>query len=85
MYRGPLAIDDPLISPIHADLTGLAPITYYMAGDELFVDDGRKFAAPAAEQGVKVDYREWEGLMHDFPMMPIPEGKKALKEIIAMV
>src|SRR5205823_2990805 len=45
---------DPLVSPLHADLTGLPPMYIQVGGEEMLLDDGRRLAEHARKAGVTV-------------------------------
>jgi epsilon-lactone hydrolase len=45
---------DPLVSPLYADLAGLPPLYIQASRDEGIVDDGRSFAERARQAGVDV-------------------------------
>ncbi len=57
---------DPLVSPVHADLRGLAPIYLQAGGAEVLLDMIRAFAAHAAAQGADVTLDVWDEMPHDF-------------------
>jgi epsilon-lactone hydrolase len=76
-----LALDDPLVSPIHAKLQGLPPTLMYGGGDDILVTDARRFKAEHAD----VDYREGAGLIHVWPIFFFPESRKAQAEMAAFV
>jgi acetyl esterase/lipase len=72
---------DPRVSPIHADLTGLAPITLFIGTRDVLLPDARRFAARAEEAGVELDYREYPGMFHNWLMQAIPEGREAMNHV----
>lgn len=82
-YAGERDLDDPMMSPMFADLTGLPPLLIHAAGDEAMVDDGRLFAERAASHGVSVTCKIFDGLWHVFHHggMEIPESRQAIDEI----
>jgi acetyl esterase/lipase len=53
-YVGAADAADPLISPINADLTGLAPLLIQVGSDEILLDDALRLAARAATADVAV-------------------------------
>ena len=74
---------NPLVSPVHADLRGLPPI-YIQAGDaELLIDMIRVFAGRAQEQGASVSLEVWKQMNHVFQAYgPITQqSKEALQRI----
>jgi len=72
---------DPLVSPIHADLTGLAPITLFIGTRDVLLPDARRFVERAGEAGVELDYREYPGMFHNWLMQAIPEGREAMNHV----
>ncbi|MFB9690856.1 alpha/beta hydrolase fold domain-containing protein [Amycolatopsis plumensis] len=61
------------VSPIHADLTGLAPITLFIGTRDVLLPDCRRFRARARDAGTELDYREYPGMFHNWLMQAIPE------------
>ena len=45
---------DPLVAPIHADFTGIAPLYIQVGGHETLLDDAKRVAAAAQRDGVDV-------------------------------
>ena len=80
-YRGDLDAHDPLISPAFADLGGLAPMQMFMGGHEVFFEDGRRFAARAADADVEMDHHEYPGMQHCWQFLPIPEARVSKQSI----
>ncbi len=77
MWRGELAIDDPMVSPINGDLTGLGPITLFSGTHDILNPDARRLVRLAGEAGVELDYHEAPGMVHVYPLLPIPEAREA--------
>lgn len=56
-------------SPLLAkDLSRLPPAFVLTAGFDPLVDEGRAYAERLAREGVKVEYREYEGMVHGFAL-----------------
>ncbi len=53
-YLGELSAASPLVSPIHADLTGLPPLLIQVGSNEILMDDAIRLAARAAADDVAV-------------------------------
>ena len=72
--------NDPLISPIHADLTGLAPLLVQAGSHEILLDDAVRLAARAAADDVEVALQVWPGVPHVFQAFAaiLDEGDAAL-------
>lgn len=60
--------DDPLVSPVLADLGGLPPIVVHSCSDDLLAPDAQALAARAAATGARLEHRIWDGLWHDVHM-----------------
>jgi acetyl esterase/lipase len=56
-YAGAATLTNPLLSPLYANLHGLAPVQLLVAGTDPLLDDSLGFAARAARSGVEVDLR----------------------------
>ncbi|WP_288798167.1 alpha/beta hydrolase fold domain-containing protein [uncultured Arsenicicoccus sp.] len=83
LWRARLPLDDPLVSPLAADLTGLGPISLYAGTHDILWPDAKLLIARAREAGVEVDYHEQEGLVHVYPLTPTPEGRAARASIVS--
>ncbi len=86
LYGGWWAGDDdparPEVSPLHGDFTGL-PLTLVLCGTrDLLVPQVREAVRRAGAAGVHVTYREQQGLLHVYPLLPVPEARPALREIV---
>ena len=85
-YAAGVALDDPLISPVFADLAGLPPLCVDVGTDELLLDDGRRLAAAAEEVGVEVVLTVAEGMPHVWHVIAVaPEATAATERIGAFL
>ena len=57
---------DPLASPLHADLQGLAPLRVHVGNDEVLRDDSIRLVAQAVAAGVDARLDVWQGMAHGF-------------------
>jgi epsilon-lactone hydrolase len=81
-YAGEAALDDPLVSPLYADLTGLPPMLVQVGSDEILRDDACRLVDRAREAGVDASVGIFEGLWHVFQAFPgFPESRDALREV----
>ena len=72
---------DPLVSPLHADLRGLAPIYVQAGGAEILLDMIQAMCERAAAQGAEVSLDVWPHMPHDFQAYGelLPEARQALE------
>ena len=83
--RGP--DDAPAAFPMRSDLGWLPPCLLLVGGTECLLDDSRNLAAKLEREGVQVDYREYEDMVHVWPLFSefLPEAQEALREVGAFV
>lgn len=88
LYYGEASPTDPLVSPLYGDFRGFPPLRIYVSDTEILLDDSRRFAERAKQQGIAVDLRVWSKMPHVWPIfvaLGIPESKQALGEIAEFV
>ena len=74
-----------LVSPVYGSLKDLAPISVFIGTRDVFCPDCRKLRYKAAAEGVHIDYREYDGMVHDWMLGPLPEAKQATNEIVETI
>ena len=65
-FAGPLALTDPRVSPLYADLAGLPPTLLQVGEREILLDDSLRWADRAWAAGVEVELQRFPGMWHDF-------------------
>lgn len=81
-YVGEGSPDDPLVSPVLADLRGLPPILVQVGTRELLLDDALAFAAAARSQGAAVTVDVHEGMVHCWHLFTgTPESHAGIADI----
>jgi acetyl esterase/lipase len=85
LYRGELDLQDPRVSPIYGDLAGLGPIAIFTGTRDRVHGDSVRLATRARQAGVSVAYHEASGLMHDYPLYPLPESRQARAQIRTLI
>ncbi|MBR3051919.1 MAG: alpha/beta hydrolase [Selenomonadaceae bacterium] len=78
VYAGKTPLNDPRLSPIYADLTGLPPTLIQIGGYELFVDDGIELLKKATADGLNVTLSVYRDMPHDFSIL-LPELDESVK------
>ena len=74
---------DPLASPLHGDYRGVSPLYIQVGGDEMLLDDARRVAAKARQDGVEVQLDEFPEMQHVFQLAVgnMPEADDAVGRI----
>ncbi|MDF2446552.1 MAG: h16 [Moraxellaceae bacterium] len=85
MYAGAHELTDPLVSPLYGPLKGLPPVSLFIGTHDVMLPDCRKFKAMAENAGVDIDYREYEGMVHEWALLPVPEGVAAQAALIDVI
>lgn len=86
LYAGDTPLDDPLLSPLYADLSGLSPMLVHVGSHEILLDDARRLVERAREAGVDASVGVFEEMWHVFHAFPgLPETRRALREIGAFI
>lgn len=65
-----LATTDPLVSPLHGEVTAVAPALIQTADLDPIRDDGTRYAEALREAGVEVRATNYVGLPHGFASFP---------------
>lgn len=84
-YAGDVEPTSYLVSPVYGSLKDLAPVSLFIGTRDILLPDCRKLRDKAAAEGVKLNYREYDAMLHDWMLISLPESKQALKEIVEIV
>lgn len=76
-WAGDLDTQDYRVSPLFGDKSNLAKTLIFAGENEIFYKDIVKYA----EHDENIRLVSGEGLFHIYPLFPIPEARKAFKEI----
>jgi acetyl esterase/lipase len=85
LYRDGLGEGDWRVSPIHGSFEGLGPITLFSGTRDILNADAHRFLPLARDAGLAVEFHEGEGMIHNYPILPMPEGDAARAVIVAAV
>lgn len=77
-YAGKLALTDPLVSPINANLDHLGKIGLFYGTKEVLLPEHHALAQKlVAADGTDVDIHEFKNMMHDYLLWPnLPESHR---------
>lgn len=76
---------DPAASPLAGDLSGLPPTLLLCGTRDLLLPQSRALAARATDAGSSVTYVEEPGLLHVYPLLPVPEARRAWRQVEAFL
>lgn len=81
-YIGSSQVDDPLVSPIHMDVSQLPPILIQVATHEVFRADSYRLAERCKAQQIDCHLSVWPYLWHAFGLFApwLPEANQAIHE-----
>jgi monoterpene epsilon-lactone hydrolase len=87
LYHGEYPADDPLISPLYADLSRLPPLLIQVGDHEILLSDATRLAERAEGTGVDVTLHIWPGMWHVWHAYVdwVPESRRAIREIARFV
>ena len=74
-------LQDPLVSPIHADFQGFPPVQIHAGTKELLLSDAEILTAAMKRDGVSATLFCWEGMCHVFQAFGFPESRLSMKTI----
>lgn len=83
-YAGKDNLKNPLVSPLYAEtLAGLPPMLLQVGTAETLLDDSRRFAHKAQQDGADVTLQEWPDMIHVWHCFyaRLPEARAALLAI----
>lgn len=81
----PGALRDPRVSPLFADLAGLPPALLFIGTRDLLEPECRALYERAETAGWALTYVEGPGLMHVYPLLPVPEARAAFTQAAAFL
>jgi epsilon-lactone hydrolase len=70
-------------SPLYGNLAGLPPALVYCGTRDILCPQVRELDERARIAGAEWTYVEGPGLIHVYPLLPIPEAKQAWRELVA--
>ena len=81
-YAGSTSITAPLVSPVHADLSGMPPMLIQVGLRDILASDSLVLNRHARDAGVDVTLDVWEGMTHVWHVFNhLPEAQQANQEL----
>lgn len=77
-----LPLADKRVSPINGNLEGLPPIFMYGGAYEIYLPDMQRFAEMLRDNDQEIHFYEYKRMIHAFPLLPIRESHKVVKQIV---
>lgn len=77
MYAGDLGLSHPFVSPLNGTFDCLAPMLIFTGTHDLYHPDIITLADKAAHAAVPVEMHVRNGVQHNYPLLPTPEGREA--------
>ena len=75
----------PRLSPRNGPPAGLPPLSLFVGTREIGCPDAVDLAAAASDAGVQVRLTVVDGALHDYPLLPAPEGRAGARAVVAAV
>lgn len=85
LWRAGLSLADPVLSPLCGELAGLGPITVFSGTRDITHPDSKLLVAKAHAAGVRTRFYEAPGMVHVYPLLPIPEGRLARRKMAELL
>lgn len=73
------------ISPIYGHFEGLPPMSLFIGTKDILLADCRRFRDICLLTNTRLDYYEYEQMLHVWMLMPIRESKQAIEQIAGIL
>lgn len=84
-YAGEEGVAHPCVSPINGDFKGLPDTLLFVGTRDILSHDAIEFANQAKGEGVAIELLVGKDMIHVWPILPIPEARKALSRIAKFI
>lgn len=86
-YAQQTSLRDPLLSPLHGDLSGLPPLLIQVGGRETLLDNATRIGDKAKKAGVSVEVDVWPEQVHVWQIFAgcLDEGEQAVQKLGAFM
>lgn len=82
-WVGDVPLDDPRVSPVRGPVDDLPPVGLWVGTRDITMPDCRLLRDRLS--GATVTYVELEGGLHVYPLLPVPEGRRARDHVAQYV
>ncbi|MBN2617211.1 MAG: alpha/beta hydrolase [Spirochaetales bacterium] len=85
-WAGEILTDSWEVSPLNGDLNGLPPVTIFTGTADILNNDAKVFKNKTEEYiDLKLNYREYKYMIHDWMFFKMPESDQCCNEIVALI
>ena len=84
-YAGEYGSNNPIISPVYADIDNFPETLIQVSSSELLFNDALEFVKKLNDKNIKVDLQIWNKLWHAWHFFPIKESEEAIDKIIKFI
>lgn len=85
-YLPRMLADDPQVSPLHGEWSGLPPLRFHVSSSALLLDHSLRAVERARLQGVDAQAKVWADLPHVFPLFGgLPEAARCRAEMARFI
>ncbi len=84
-FAGERSLADPVVSPLNADLSSMPPALVLTGSRDLLNSDAKRLKAKVASSHQHFRLIEEPGMLHNWPLLPIPEAALAFDQIVRFV
>lgn len=84
-WAGEKPLNDPIISPLYADITSIAKITHFIGTHEGLYPDAIKLDEMVAYQGGTIETYVYPKMNHVFVILPLKEAMDARHKIVGII
>ncbi len=85
-YIGNTPLDDPGVSPLHGDWSGLTRLQFHVSDTEIILDDTRRAVEQAQAYGVEVEMSIWHDLPHNFYFIDwLKDARKCRQQMMRFI
>ena len=85
MYARNLDLKNPLVSPLFGSLDHLAAITLFIGTNDVLLADCQKLNGLAKSHGWHLNLLEYQNMVHDWMLLPMPEANRVMDEIVTVL